>query len=116
MEQSIRISSKSRLRNNKRKTQTEEKITIENAYYLGAFTILLFFSNGKQKKFDFLPLFSKYVKGDFTKYALPSAFKKFRVANGNIYWGKNEEVIFPVDFLYSNKNATLVSEEILYVI
>ena len=104
------------MRNNKRKTQTEEKITIENAYYLGAFTILLFFSNGKQKKLDFLPIFSKYLKGDFTKYALSSAFKKFRVANGNIYWGKNEEVIFPVDFLYSNKNATVVSEEILYVI
>lgn len=95
---------------------SSQKIIIENAYYLGGYIILLFFSNGKQKKFDFLPLFSKYVKGDFTKYALPSAFKKFILDNGNIYWGKNEEVIFPVHFLYSNKNATVVSEEILYVI
>ena len=104
------------MRNNKRKTQTEEKITIENAYYLGAFTILLFFSNGKQKKINFLPIFSKYAEGDFSKYVLPSVFKKFIVANGNIYWGKNEDIIFPVHFLYSNKNATVVSEEILYVI
>ena len=84
---------------------------------VGAFTILLFFSNGKQKKLDFLPIFSKYVKGDFSKYALQSAFKKFRVANGNIYWGKNEEVIFPISSFFKDTvlNAK-APEELLYVI
>lgn len=104
------------MRSNKPKTKKNEEIKIEQAYYLGGYIILLFFSNGKQKKVDFLPIFSKYVKGDFTKYITPSAFKKFIVANGNIYWGKNEDVIFPVHFLYANKNATVIPEEVLYVI
>jgi len=55
------------------------------------------------------------VKGTYTKYASQPAFRKFIIKNGNIYWGKNEDVIFPVSFLYNNSLAKNIKEEILYV-
>jgi hypothetical protein len=66
---------------------------------------------------DFLPLFSKYVKGEYTKYFLTQRFRKFIVKHGNIFWGRNEDVIFPLDLLLENHNiASEENEEVLYVI
>ncbi len=64
------------------------KIKILKAHYAGAYKLLLFFSNGKQKVVDFMPLFSKYVHGYYTKFITPASFKKFYVNEGNVYWGK----------------------------
>jgi hypothetical protein len=90
---------------------------INSAEWIADFRIRLFFSNGKSKVVDFLPLFGKFVKGEYTKYFSPVLFKKFIVKNGNIYWGKNEDVIFPLHLLVENHD--MVSEdqdEVLYVI
>jgi hypothetical protein len=65
---------------------------------------------------DFEPIFKKYVQGEFAVFAEPIPFKKFIVANGNIYWGKNEDVIFPAQNLYDSRHSKLVDEEILYVL
>ncbi|MBS1578840.1 MAG: DUF2442 domain-containing protein [Bacteroidetes bacterium] len=116
MEQNVRISSTSKLRSNKRKIKKEESLNITKAFYLGNYVILLFFNNGNQKTINFLPIFSKYVKGEFIKYAEPKAFKKFIIANGNIFWGRNEDVVFPVSFLYNHTSAKKIKEEILYVL
>ena len=99
MEPGIHISQKSKLRSGKAKDKKETKtLSIEKAHYLGGFNILVFFFFLVQKRIDFLPIFSKHVTGDFSEYATPSVFKKFIVENGNIYWGKNEDIIFPVSF------------------
>lgn len=117
MEPGIHISQKSKLRSGKTKDKKNtETLSIEKAYYLGGFDVLIFFSDGVQKRIDFLPIFSKHVTGDFSEYATPSVFKKFIVENGNIYWGKNEDVIFPVSFLYHSPHARRQKEEILYVL
>ncbi len=79
--------------------------------------IALTFNNGERKLVDFLPLFQKYVKGDNLKYFAPQNFKKFILNNGNIYWGKNEDVIFPIQLLCGkNENTKNIKEEILFVI
>ena len=56
------------------------------------------------------------MKGDYVKYLSLPLFRKFKVETGNIYWGKNEDIIFPVSFLYNNTGAKTVKEEILYVL
>jgi hypothetical protein len=89
MEQSLRLSSKGKLPSNKQKNK-EEKLAIEKAYFLGGFTILEFFNNREQKQIIFLPIFARYVKGEFAKYATSQQFRKFIVHNGNIYWGKTK--------------------------
>jgi len=116
MEQSIRVASKRKLRKSEGKAQEEKSLSIIKAFYLGNHTLLLSFNNGVQKKLDFLPLFQQYLKEDYLQYVQLSRFKKFIVANGNIYWGKNEDVIFPVSFLYNHPKSRIEKEEVLYVI
>lgn len=116
MEQGLYISPKGRKRGDKRKNQEIQKLSIIEAKYINSFKVLLSFSNGKQRIVDFYPLLSKTLKGYYSKYLLPANFKKFVVKNGNIYWGDNEEVIFPVSLLYSTKNGITQKEEVLYII
>lgn len=90
-----------------------KNIAVQSAKYIQDFIVAINFTNGQTKLVDFLPLFHKYVKGDNLKYSAPQKFKKFIVQNGNIYWGKNEDVIFPAMLLLNEENF---SEEALYVI
>jgi Protein of unknown function (DUF2442) len=115
MEQSIHPKSKSRLQKGKNKNKADEKIAVTTAVYLKDFEILIHFTNGEQRIVNFLPLFSK-LSGAYIKYSLPENFKKFIVKNGNIYWGKNEDVIFPVAGFYTSSFSKKPKEEILYVI
>ncbi len=116
MEQSIRVSPKSRLRNSTRKTKKEEVVTIANAQHLCNMILLLTFSNEVQKRLDFSTIFRQHLNGYYEQFAAPAKFKRFVVANGNISWGKNEDVIFPVSFLYNHPKAKREKEEVLYVI
>ena len=72
----------------------DENISVVAARYLNDFSVAVSFSCGSTQLVNFLPLFEKNVNGDNLKYFAPERFKKFIVNNGNIYWGKNEEVIF----------------------
>lgn len=103
MESSIYISPGRRIGGDKKQHKKEESLTIPKAHYLGSYKILLWFSNSKQRIFNFEPLFQKYAKAEYSAWSRPSNFKKYVVDNGNIYWGKNEDVIFPVSFLYRSK-------------
>lgn len=99
--------------------KTEQEITLVSAKYVHDFIIQLTFSSDSlmHKTFkDFLPLFQQYVKGENMKYFSLSNFKKFVVKNGNIYWGKDEDVIFPVASLYTGIFSKKPKEEILYII
>ena len=111
----IHIPQKSKVRKNRKKPGQE--VTLVSGKYVKDFIIALSFTSRGAKLstlVDFLPLFQKYVKGDNLKYFAPVNFKKFIIKNGNIYWGKNEDVIFPgASLLQNNKN---VDEEILYII
>lgn len=113
----VHISQKSKVRRHRKKA--EQEITLASGRYLHDFIITLTFSSGGKeltRVVDFLPLFQRYVKGDNLKYFAPANFKKFIIKNGNIYWGKDEDVIFPSAMLIGEMNSKDSSEEILYVI
>lgn len=105
-------SGKSKMRSDKNKDK-EKIILVTSAQYVNDFKITLTFNDGKKRIIDFLPLFHKYVKGENLKYFNIERFKKFIVKNGNIYWGKNEDIIFTIDKLYDELEG---EEEVLYVI
>lgn len=115
MEQSIHTKSKGRLQKSNCKNKAAQQIAVVAAAYLKDLEILLFFNNGEQRIVNFLPLFSK-LSGAYIKYSLPQNFKKFIVKNENIYWGKNEDVIFPVANLYTGIFSKKPKEEIPYII
>ena len=115
MEQSIHTKSKGGLQKGKNKNKAVKKIAVTGAVYLKDFEILLYFNNGEQQIVNFLPLFSK-LSGAYIKYSNLENFKKFFVKNDNIFWGKNEDVIFPVNSLYTGNFSKKPKEEILYII
>jgi hypothetical protein len=116
MEQSFHISSKGRIRHSKRKNNEAETLSIIKAEYLCGYKILIYFFNSRQRVVDFQPIFLKYVKGEYSKYFEIGNFKKFVIKDGNISWGKNEDIIFPVAFLYKTKHGETQREEVVYVI
>lgn len=115
MANGIHISQKSKVGNHKQKTE-QKSLDIKAARYVQDFKIAIVFSNRETKLVDFLLLFQKYVKGNNLKYFSLRNFKKFIVANGNIYWGRNEDVIFPVQVLYDGSYWDNSKEEIVYII
>lgn len=115
MEQGIHTKSKSSLQKSQNKIKTDEKLAVVKAVYLKDFEILLFLNNGEQRIVNFLPLFLK-LSGAYVKYTQLENFKKFIVKNGNIFWGKNEDVIFPVSILCSGSFSKKPKDEILYII
>ncbi len=98
------------------KVEKYENLSIIKAEYLCGCKILISFSNSRQRLIDFQPLFLKFVKGEYGKFFEPANFKKFAIKEGNISWGKNEDVIFPIAFLYNTKHGVTQSEEVLYVL
>lgn len=101
------------MRNNTQKAG--QYVLIKSAKYINGFNIAISFTNGKTTMIDFLPLFHKYVKGEYLDYFNPQKFKKFIVKHGNIFWGENEDIIFSADFLL-NEESENAREEILYII
>lgn len=114
----VHISQKSKVRSHRKKA--EQEVNIVSGKYVHDFILVITFSDGHgwkvTKLVDFLPLFHKYVKGDNLKYFAPANFKKFIVKNGNIYWGKDEDVIFSSGMLLNKRNSGDSYEEILYII
>ncbi|MBD0376860.1 MAG: DUF2442 domain-containing protein [Flavisolibacter sp.] len=108
----VHSSQKGKVRRHPQKNKQE--ISVVAARYVSDFSIAVTFSSGQMRVVNFLPLFAKYVKGTNLKYFTPERFKKFIVKNGNIYWGRNEDIIFPVALLYDDKTAE--PDEILYII
>ncbi len=114
MANSVHISQKSKVRSHQQKID-KESVTIKKGQYIQDFIIALSFSNDEKQLVDFLPLFQKYVKGDNLRYFAPQNFKKFIVKNGNIYWGKNEDVIFPTQLILQINDTNEIEEEVLFV-
>jgi hypothetical protein len=96
------------------KKTSEKVVTIVDAHYIADFIIRLKFNTREESVIDFLPLFHRYIKGQNLKYLSLPHFKKFILKNGNIYWGKNEDVIFSTELLYPK--LLKEKEKILYII
>ena len=115
----IHISQKGKVRRSHKKAE-QKNVILTSAKYLNDYKILLSFTSAGMRLstlVNFLPLFNKYVKGENLKYLDPQRFRKFIIKNGNIYWGRNEDVIFPVNLLLKQKGTSLSDkEEVLYVI
>ena len=116
MEKNLNHTLETEITGNSEKKSKMEEIKILAARYLNDFSLAVRFSTGITQLVNFLPLFEKYVKGKNLKYFSPERFRKFIVKNGNICWGKNEDIIFPGSLLFKKPPfQKSISEEILYV-
>lgn len=79
------------------------RMTVEDAHYLSGYILNVTFSNGEKRDVDFSPFINENKITYLGKYRKLSNFKKFKVEDGNVVWGKDWDLIFPVEHLYSGK-------------
>lgn len=78
-------------------------LEVKKATYLDGYRLSIAFSDGKNKVVDFSKFITHTNKQALTKYKSLSNFKKFKIEDGNVVWGQNWDLIFPVHQLYRGK-------------
>ena len=77
-----------------------KKLHITNAEYIEELTLKLLFSDGTSQTVDFKPFILAHPHPQYNRYIEPKNFKKFTIEHGNVVWGKNWDMIFPIEQLH----------------
>lgn len=81
-------------------SKTTDDICIVSASYVCKKVLDITFSNGVKKMVNFSPFFADNKIEYLEKYKSVSSFKKFKIQDGNIVWGKDWDLIFPIEQIY----------------
>ncbi|HAQ18501.1 MAG TPA: hypothetical protein DCR40_04605 [Prolixibacteraceae bacterium] len=97
------LSAKNRAK--KRKDNSENKvekktIKVENARYVDGYKIEIEFNDHSFKTIDFGIFLTNRPHPQYNKYNDTELFKQFKIEDGNLVWGENWDLIFPVIQLY----------------
>ena len=79
------------------------QLFIQQADYISNLTVELRFNDGTVRQVDFSSFLHSHPHPQYNKYLKPSNFKKFYLDHGNIVWGKNWDLIFPIEKLYKGE-------------
>lgn len=75
--------------------------SIVSAKYVAPLKVELHFNDDTVKTIDVGAFIKKHPHPQYNSYLNESKFKKFKIEFGNIVWGKNWDLIFPIDKLYT---------------
>lgn len=64
-------------------------------------TVRLCFSDNTERIIDIGSFIAKLPRSQYNKYLEWKNFKKATIENGNVVWGKNWDLIFPIEQLYN---------------
>ena len=78
-----------------------ERIYITKAEDTGNLTVSLTFSDSTMQTINVGDFIRRHPHPQYNKYLDPRKFSRFTIENGNIVWGKNWDLIFPVEQLYA---------------
>lgn len=81
------------------------KIRVSSAEYLGNNRLRILFSDGFQRDLDFGDFIRKHPHPQYNKYLIEENFLKYSIEMGNIVWGDDWDLIFPIENLYSGMLA-----------
>lgn len=79
--------------------------TLEEAEDAGNLCVCLTFSDNTTQTVDIGDFIRRHPHPQYNKYLAPRKFSRFTIDNGNVVWGKNWDLIFPVEQLYAGKIA-----------
>ena len=79
---------------------TPSNIQVSQATHIEDLILLVEFSDGTARTIDFRPLLLAHPHHQYDYYSNPDNFKNFKIEQGNIVWGKNWDLIFPIDKLH----------------
>ncbi len=71
-----------------------------NAEIAGNLSVLLFFNDNTRQTVDIGGYIRKHPHPQYNKYLDPKQFAAFKIENGNIVWGEDWDLIFPVEQLH----------------
>ena len=78
-----------------------ESLKIIGAENMGDLKVLLTFNDNKTTLVDIGEFIKKNPHPQYNKYLDPRKFRKFHLENNNIVWGKNWDLMFPIEDLYN---------------
>lgn len=77
-------------------------LRIDKAKYEGNFRILLKFNDGTEISLDFGAWIRNNPHPQYNRYLNEKEFKKYYIDDmGNIAWGKNRDLYFPIENLHN---------------
>ena len=77
------------------------QLYIQQANYISELKVELKFNDGTIRNVDFSNFLLNHPHPQYNKYLKPANFKKFYIENGNIVWGKNWDLMIPIENLYA---------------
>ena len=80
-----------------------ESLLVNKATYIEGYRISVEFNDGKNKIIDFGPFLATKKEGFLKKYSNTQIFKKVHIEKGNLVWGKEWDLIFPIHQLYKGE-------------
>ena len=78
-------------------------LTITAAKYIAPLSVELTFSDGAIQIVDVGSFIKKNPHPQYNSYLDEKKFKKFKLEMGNIVWGKNRDLIFPITTLRNGR-------------
>lgn len=78
-------------------------ISVENAKYIRDYKVEIFFNDNTSRIVDFEKFLTKAEHPVFNQYKDLKKFEKFKIELGNLVWGKDWDLIFPIQQLYNGK-------------
>jgi subtilase family serine protease len=76
---------------------------IVNAKVVDNLSVLLYFNDNTRQVVDIGSYIHNHPHPQYNKYLNPRQFAKFKIENGNIVWGDDWDLIFPMENLYRGK-------------
>jgi len=76
-------------------------LSILSAKYIAPLSIEIYFSDNTKRIVNIGEYIKKHPHIQYNIYLNEKKFKEFKIEMGNIVWGKNWDMIFPVQDLYN---------------
>jgi len=77
-----------------------KSLAVASARYLDDLRLELNFSDGTVRTVDFRPSIERQHVPEYGDYLDPEKFKEFKIEAGNVVWGEDWDLVYPVWKLY----------------
>ena len=78
------------------------RLSIIEAQYVERYTVRILFNDTSTKHVDFGQFILSSQNSLITKFKDLRRFKRFKIQDGNVVWGKDWDLIFPIEQIYNN--------------
>ncbi len=84
-------------------------LSVTAARYLDTYRLAVTFSDGTTQEIDFAPVLDQFGPTDYRAiYRQSEHFRAFTIENGNLVWGQDWDLVFPVWKLHQNRLTVAV--------